>query len=230
MKTTPTRKWTHVAELRTLLDHAVAEPGSKMAAVAMGPHGLEQTLERWAVTTQPEAHTWASGHLKTQARAPTPAVRFRWIRPGGGRAGSVVCRLVDRTAISREAPALPNAAVLPVEDTAELSSLRQQLAAAQDRAQQAEKRAELAERARREASVGGPAAETHTLQRQIQAQRDQLTAIQADLKKAIADCARLARERDALRDQLAEAQAAIARKDDVLRDAMVLAAIVNAQS
>ena len=229
MKTPPSRKWTHIAELRALLDHAAAESGSKMVAVAMGPHGLEQTLERWAVTTQSEAHTWASGHLKTQARAPAPAVRFRWIRPGGQRAGSVVCRLVDRSAISKEVPALPNVAVLPEGDAAELSALRQQLAATQERAQQAEKRTELAERARMEASAVGPAAETQTLQSQIQSQRDQLAATQADLKKALADCARVARERDALRDQLAEAQAAIARKDDVLRDAMVLAAIVNAR-
>lgn len=229
MKTTPTRKWTHIAELRALLDRAAVEPGSKMVAVAMGPHGLEQTLERWAVTTAPEAHSGASGHLRAQARAPSPAVRFRWIRPGGERAGSVVCRLVDRAAISKEAPALPNVAVLPVGDTAELSSLRQRLAAAHDRAEQAERRAELAERARRDESGTVPAAETHTLQVQIQSQRERLAAAQADLKRALADCARLARERDALRDQLAEAQAAIARKDELLRDAMVLAAIVNAQ-
>lgn len=226
MKTPPTRKWTHIAELRALLDHAAAESGSKMVAVAMGPHGLEQTLERWAVTTQPEAHTWASVHLKTQARSPTPAVRFRWIRPGGERAGSVVCRLVDRSTISKEAP---NVAVLPEGDAAELPSLRQQLASSQERAQQAEKRADLAERARREVSAAGPAAETQTLQGQLQSLRDHATATQAELKNALADCARLARERDALREQLAEAQAAIARKDEILGDAMVLAAMVNAR-
>ncbi len=117
----------------------------------------------------------------------------------------------------------------PEGGVAELSSLRQQLAAALERAQQAERRAEFSERTRRDAALVAHTSETQTLQERIQSQLDQLAVTQAELKRALADCARLARERDALRDQLAEARATIARKDEILGDAMVLAAMVKAQ-